>query len=296
MKKTIVADGLKFPEGPVLAPDGSILLVEIERGTITRISTDGAVSIVAELGGGPNGMAYGPDEALYICNNGGFLFGIINDINRTRPGVPEGYAGGWIERYDPATGDHRILYTHCGQHRLVGPNDIAFDQLGGFYFTDYGKTYSRHRPHGGLYYGLADGSRVVEVAYPLVTPNGVGVSPDGKTVYVAETETARLWAFDLDAPGVASTERSTPHGPHQGRILITLPGYQRFDSLAVDKQGNIHVATLISGCVNTISPDGEILETIETGDAMTTNVCLSPSEKEEWITLSGTGRLMHVER
>jgi gluconolactonase len=52
-------------------PDGSILLVEIKRGTVTRVATDGSVEVVAELGGGPNGLAIGPDGAAYVCNNGG---------------------------------------------------------------------------------------------------------------------------------------------------------------------------------------------------------------------------------
>lgn len=295
MKKTILAEGLQFPEGPVACADGSVLLVEIERGTITRVAAGGEVSVLAEPGGGPNGMASGPDGALYICNNGGFLFGVTDGVNRTRPGVPEGYAGGWIERLDPATLERRILYTHCGDHRLVGPNDIAFDAGGGFYFTDYGKNYARHRTHGGLYYARADGARIVEVAYHLISPNGVGLSPDGGTVYVAETETARLWAFDLEAPGLASRARSTRYAPHAGRIVAGLPGYQRFDSLAVDAAGDIHVATLVSGCITVIRPDGTVRDIIGTDDPMTTNLCFDLSGRGAYVTLSGTGRLLHLE-
>ena len=68
----VVATGLRFPEGPVPMPDGSVLLVEIARGTLTRVAPDGELSVVAELGGGPNGLAIGPDGAAYVCNNGGF--------------------------------------------------------------------------------------------------------------------------------------------------------------------------------------------------------------------------------
>jgi gluconolactonase len=185
-QKTLAAN-LQFPEGPVVDKDGSIILVEIERRTITRVK-DGTTSILATLDGGPNGLAWGPDGNLYLCNNGGFLFTKAADGgNRVKPGTPEGYAGGWIERIDPKTGERRRLYSRCGEHNLVGPNDLVFDAQGGFYFTDYGKFYPRHRVNGGLYYALADGSKIVEVAYPLITPNGVGLSPDGKTVYVAET-------------------------------------------------------------------------------------------------------------
>lgn len=288
---TILAEGLQFPEGPVACPDGSVLLVEIQRKTVTRVSADGAVSIVAQLDGGPNGAALGPDGALYICNNGGFLFRETGGINRTTPGVPEGYAGGWIERLDLATGARRILYTQCGDHRLVGPNDIVFDRQGGFYFTDYGKMYPRHRMNGGLYYAQADGSRIVEVAYPMVLPNGVGLAPDESAVYVAETDSGRIWAFDLTEPGVAP--RRSDDSPHGGRLICGLPGYQRLDSLALDVDGNIHVATLNAACVSVISPDGAVLEQIPTGDPITTNVCFGgPDRRTAYVTLSGWGRLV----
>ena len=67
-----LATGLQFPEGPIAMDDGSVLLVEIARGTLTRVRADGLVQVVADLGGGPNGAAIGPDGAVYVCNNGGF--------------------------------------------------------------------------------------------------------------------------------------------------------------------------------------------------------------------------------
>ena len=66
------AEGLEFPEGPVAFADGSVLLVEIFAGTLARVSSDGAKTIVARPGGGPNGAAIGPDGRCYVCNNGGF--------------------------------------------------------------------------------------------------------------------------------------------------------------------------------------------------------------------------------
>lgn len=290
----VVATNLQFPEGPVAQADGSVLLVEIERRTISRVSPEGAVSLVAELDGGPNGLAVGPDGALYVANNGGFLFQTMAGFNRTKPGTPEGYAGGWIERVDITTGERRILYDRCGDHPLVGPNDIVFDAHGGFYFTDFGKMYPRMRMNGGLYYALADGSRIVEVAYPMVSPNGVGLSPDGSVVYVAETETGRLWGFDLTSPGVAKCHPFP--SPHGGRLVCGLPGYQRFDSLALEANGNICVATLAAGCITVISPEGDVLRQIPTGDPVTTNICFGGKDlKTAYITLSGTGQLVRLD-
>jgi len=65
-----VASDLSFPEGPVALPDGSVVLVEMMKRCITRIMPDATKQVVAEIAGGPNGLAIGPDGALYLCNNG----------------------------------------------------------------------------------------------------------------------------------------------------------------------------------------------------------------------------------
>ena len=286
----VLARGLRFPEGPVAMPDGAVVLVEIARGTLTRIAPDGAASVLARPGGGPNGLAIGPDGAFYLCNNGGFLWddapGLLRPV-----GTPGDYSGGRIERVDPATGAVSLLYESCNGHKLRGPNDIVFDAHGGFYFTDLGKTRPRDRDHGGVYYARADGSRIVEIAHPVLTPNGIGLSPDGRTLYVAETETARLWAFDIAEPGVVD-KRPFP-SPHGGRLVCGLPGYQRFDSLAVDELGNICVATLISGQITSIRPDGTVLRQVPMPDPYTTNICFGgPDLHTAYITLSGSGQLV----
>ncbi len=286
----LLASGLRFPEGPVAMADGSVLLVEIARGTVTRVAPDGAVSVVAELGGGPNGLALGPDGALYVCNNGGFAWhekpGLLRPV-----GTPADYAGGRIERLDLRTGAWRVLYDSCGGHRLCGPNDIVFDRAGGFYFTDLGKSRARDRDHGGVYYALPDGSRIAELAHPVLTPNGIGLSPDERTLYVAETEAGRLWAFDIASPGVLG--KSGFPSPNGGRLLYNQAGYQRYDSLAVDAAGNVCVATLMTGHITVVSPDGRLVRQVKTPDLYTTNICFGgPGGRTAFITLSGIGQLV----
>lgn len=288
----VMATGLRFPEGPVWLADGSVALVEIARGTVTVVAPDGTTRVLATPGGGPNGMAVGPDGAFYVCNNGGFTWSEEGGV--LRPGFqPPDYETGRIERVDALTGAVTRLYDRCGEHALRGPNDIVFDRHGGFYFTDLGKTRARDRDWGGVYYAKADGSSIVEVAYRLLTPNGIGLSPDGRTVYVAETESARLWAFDLEAPGVAKKHALAPHG---GRFVCGLGGFQRFDSLKVDAAGNICVATLVSGAVTVIAPDGRVVRVVRFSDPMTTNICFGGQGLDRaYVTLSGVGHLVELD-
>src|SRR5215468_7950483 len=98
-----ITTGLQFPEGPIAMPDGSVLVVEIKRGTLSRVAPDGTITVVATCGGGPNGAAIGPDGACYIANNGGFEWHELGGL--TLPGnQPHGYIGGRIQRVDLATG------------------------------------------------------------------------------------------------------------------------------------------------------------------------------------------------
>jgi gluconolactonase len=290
-----IADGLIFPEGPVAMPDGSVVLVEIGRGCLTRVWPDGGKVIVATPGGGPNGLAIGPDGKAYVCNNGGFEF--VTTEHGTRP-VREAwdYSGGRIERIDLESGAVEVLYRGTHQVQLRGPNDIVFDAHGGFYFTDLGKLRHRDMDRGAVFYGKADGSLLVEVAFPLVTPNGIGLSPDGDTLYVAETEAARLWALRILEPGLLDKEPWP--SPHGGRMLVASPGghFQRFDSLAVEANGNICVATLAHGGITVIAPDGGLAEHVPMPDLHTTNICFGgPDLRTAHITLSGSGRLVALD-
>jgi gluconolactonase len=293
MELRTLAGGLEFPEGPVAMADGSVMLVEIAAGALTRVAADGAKTVVARPGGGPNGAAIGPDGKCYVVNNGGFSWHREN--GRIRPLMQAAdYSGGRIERVDLQTGAVEVLYRACGDVPLKGPNDIVFDTEGGFYFTDLGKVRARDMDRGAVYYAKADGSSITEVAYPMVTPNGIGLSPDGKTLYVAETEAARLWAFPIEAPGVVRKEPWP--SPHGGRLVAGMGGYQRFDSLAVQEDGRICVATLVNGGITVISPDGRHVEHHPMPDPMTTNICFGgPDRRTAYITLSWTGRLVAVD-
>jgi gluconolactonase len=284
---TILATGFGFPEGPIVCPDGSVILTEIRNQQLSKVTPDGTTSVFSRCGGGPNGLASGPDGALYLCNNGGSRY--VEGYSMGIAPHPD-YKFGYVQRIDPKTGEFKTLYHEVDGHTLSAPNDLVFDKQGGFYFTDLGKRYERHRDHGGLYYALPDGSKVVEIAYPILSPNGCGLSPDEKTIYVADTEGARLWAFDIEAPGVL--RKPPPHVHHSGRVVAGLPGNARFDSLAVLANGNIAVATLNTGYITEISPAGEIVRAVKMPDSYPTNICFGgPDMRTAYITLSDSGRL-----
>jgi len=166
----------------------------------------------------------------------------------------------------------------------------VFDRTGGFWFTDIGKSFTRHRDHSGLFYARPDGSHLHRAVYPAVSFNGVGLSPDESVVYCNDTETQKLWAFDIVEPG-----KLAPFSfGRRGRVVCTLPGHQLLDSLAVEANGNVCAATLFNGGITVFAPDGAF-EHVALPDPMTTNICFGGADmRDAYITLSGTGKLIKV--
>jgi gluconolactonase len=236
----------------------------------------------------------GPGGKIYVTNNGGLKF--VERPGRLFPVLQaDDYAGGSIQIVDPETGKFETLYDRCDGQRLRGPNDLVFDRAGGFWFTDLGKTRERDGDRGVVYYARADGSSIKEAIFPLERPNGIGLSPDERTLYVVETPTARCWAFRLSAPGQIDSANG-PYRGEKGTVVTGLGGYQMFDSLAVDGEGHICVATLITGAVSDIWPDGSRVDQYVLPDMMVTNVCFGGRDlKTAYATLSMGGTLVSFE-
>lgn len=291
----VIATGLDFPEGPVALADGTVLVVEIPRGTLSRVGLDGTQDVVAHLGGGPNGAAIGPDGAVWVCNTGGCLeWETRNGLTIAR-GVSPTWAGGYIQRVDLRSGDAEVVYRASSGRPLQAPNDLVFDGLGGFWFTDHGARNSnggRGTGPTGLHYALADGSSCVEAVSPLDAPNGIGLSSDGETLYATETYAGRLWRWRLAGAGQVEGAVSTDHG---GTLVAELPGRQLLDSLAVDGEDWVCVGTLVKGGVTVFAPDGRVVDHLPLPDPLVTNICFGGSDRRDaFVTLSGTGRLVRV--
>ena len=287
MQIELVAEGLQFPEGPIAMADGSVVLVEIQRQTLTRVRPDGSQEIIAHVGGGPNGAAVGPDGAVYITNNGGFQWNVADGLTLPH-GQPDDYVTGSIQRVDLKTGAVSTVYDACDGRALRGPNDIVFDAAGGFWFTDLGKSDGDRMHMGHLLYAKPDGSMIKRVREGMLTPNGVGLSPDQKMVWVCETHTSRVWGFEITGEGQIAQPPSmwTP-----GTVLGPLPGYQMLDSMAVEASGKVCCATLVNGGITAFDPAGGS-EHFAFPDPLITNICFGGADMQDaWITASGTGKL-----
>lgn len=287
---TEVASGLFFPEGPVWMPDGTIYVTELGGACVTRVDPSGAVTRLSDNGGSPNGLAVGSDGALWCANSGGWDFHEVMGLRIPVTELPAHHSGGRLERIDPATGAVDVVCESVGGNSLIGPNDLVVDAQGGIWFTDHGRNAGRVHHNGGVYYRAGDAT-VTEVVYPLEAPNGIGLSPDGSRLYVAETNTGRVYSWNVTGPG--TLEFANPLGGSGGMLLHGFGGGQLLDSLAVDADGNVVVATLITGALSVIAPDGTLLEQWMTGDPLTTNVCFGGDGlRTAYATLSGTGRLV----
>ncbi|MCC6383277.1 MAG: SMP-30/gluconolactonase/LRE family protein [Dehalococcoidia bacterium] len=287
----IITDGLAFPEGPLELPGGDILVTEIRAGVLTRVRPDGTKSHFATTGGGPNGAAIGPDGAIYVAQNGGFEWierAMPDGFTWYAPGdQPASYVGGQIQRVTSDGAEVRTLYRDCDGEPLKGPNDLVFDHEGNFYFTDHGKSRGRVRDRVGVFYASPDGRMIREIVYPMEAPNGIGLSPDERTLYVAETPTGRVWACELAGPGEVKSRR----------VLATLPGappanLALCDSMCVDSASNVLQATIVNGGITSIAPDGTTTH-YPTGDYITTNCCFGgPDLRTLYVTLSTKGQLV----
>ncbi len=168
-----------------------------------------------------------------------------------------------------------------------------FDADGGIWFTDHGVTDELGPTHPGVAYRSPDGT-VTPVVFDTHATNGIGLSPDGSRLYVAETHHGRLWAWTITAPGqVARDPAST--APHGGTLLYDAPEGDLFDSLGVDGDGWVCVATinLTGGGITAVAPDGSAVErTVLSDDPLITNICFGGDDlRTAFITSSGRGEL-----
>lgn len=259
MRVEEVANGLGWPEGPTVLPDGRIVLVESYRSQLTAIDRSGKASRFAYVAGAPNSCVLGSDGLLYVCQNGGTT-GPWRAQEMTTPSIQRVAEGGKAE----------FLLTEVAGIRLNGPNDLVFAADGRLIFTDPG-TYNPSSPDPSYIFAVApDGSAGVAVEFPEPTfPNGLAVEADGSIAW-AESYTGHV-------------RRRRPDGAIED--LGRLPGDNPIpDGMKVAADGRLYVTDIVAGGIHILRPDGTIDGFFACGRA-TTN-CVFEGETL-WVTNAG---------
>ena len=173
---------------------------------------------------------------------------------------------------------------------VLGLHQIAFMQA-----LDQTRPIGRCDPRTG---GKTDHlGRIIRQRFATFDIKGVMHDPHWRVARwdIVNKEQQRLFAFDIESPGVLG---APVHAFFPGRVLHKFSGYERLDSLAVDSEGNVVVATLGTGCVTAVSPEGVVRAVVPVPefDLMVTNVCFGgPDLRTAYITSSGLGRLYKTE-
>ena len=296
-----LASGLRFPEGSSADRDGSVLVPEIEGAAVVRVHPDGRRDTVADVGGGANGCAFGPDGSLYVCNDGGFLFTEVDGV-RIPVGAPPENVGGSVQRVDPLSGAVETVFTESGGERLGGLNDIVFDTGGHCYVVD--------TTGGKIHYADPVAGTIRVAASGLIMPNGAGLTPDGARLHVSETMTGRIRTWAVAGPGEL-VEQPDLH-QHGGAELPRWDGWDRlavddavrpylegvfWDGLAVDGAGNVCVADLPNSGICVIDPQGQVVGRFVTPvrDPYVTNLCFGGAAgNTAYVSSAGRGLLYEV--
>lgn len=256
----IIAEGLRFPEGPVWA-DAGLYFTEIAAGRVSRWTPERGVERIADTGGGPNGATLGADGALYVTQNGGW-------VRRPENRVPAA-----IQRV-ASDGNVSVLATGISGLKLDAPNDLAFGPDGRLYFTDpRGEPDPvANRLAGRLFaYDLLRGTGELLLETGPVYPNGVAFSVDG-VLYWSESFSRRVMRL----------------GANGAELVIELPERHNPDGFCFGADGRLYVASTYAHCVSVIE-DARIVERYLCGDGMVTNCCFGGTDL--YVTESRRGTL-----
>ncbi len=277
--REVFAEQQPAPEGPVVAPGGWILNVcsftqpehglKFRGGDITathlgapRKSHRVLNTSIQEVTGIPAALAFGPDKALYITDEG-------------RRSIVRVGADGMMSDF----------IREFGGGPLNGPNDLSFDYQGNLFFTDpYGS--SATQPTGRVFGYRWDSGELVPIAIGMRFPNGIVVRHS--RLYVAETFANTIWVWDLDGMRPTSDKTLFARCPDVEGGTLVGP-----DGMCFDRDGNLYVAHLGTGNVVIFDPHGQEVDRLDTGGVKTTNVCFGGESHDElFVTQENLGAVL----
>ena len=266
---TVLASNLVFPEGPTISKDGNTLFcVNVHAGFLTKVDLRTKTAtrewVTLPNNGKGNGSTLGPDGMLYIADVGAKS----------------------IDRVDPITG---AVSTYVNKDdtgaALHGPNDLVFDTHGGLYFTDPDGSWGN--PIGGVYYVTPKDHRVIKVAGGLMYPNGVVVSRDSKTLYIAMSVAKEVWAYSIPKGGFT--------GPTAGRLFAKVGVNGVPDGMRLGPDGFLYVAQMGDGVISKVDSAGHIVKQIvDPQGTDNTNFCFSKDKKSLFVTETKTNTLIQL--
>lgn len=226
----VLLDGLLFPEAPRWR-DGVLWLSEKRAGRVLGVGEQGHVVASFPVEGEPGGIGWSPDGAMLV----------VSMATRT------------VVRLDSK--GHAQLHADVSRLTTYRCNDMVVDHRGNAYVGDFGYDMGAGQPPapGVLVLVPHDGGAPRIVADDLGFPNGAVVTPDGSTLIIAESSTARLAAFDIEADGSLS-----------GRRVWADLGSIVPDGICLDASGAVWVADPLGNQVVRVGEGNVILERIPT--------------------------------
>lgn len=271
----VLTSELRFPEGPSYLGDGAVLVAEMKGESVTRVDPDGTVTVVGDCGGAPNGSAAGAAGECYVANNGGL----------SAEGMGYWYAprqfDGCVQRVDLDGTVSTVSGPLPGAtpHR---PNDLCFGPDGTLYVTDSANWEDLRNINPGQLLAIgADGVLRQSVEIPGM-PNGVASTPDGRLL-VTQSLARKVLSWELEGGEL-----------RESTVFAKLPSGMP-DGLCVDAAGNVYVCGSIGNAVFVYGPDGELTDTIETGeDSQPTNCCIG-DDGTLYVTYGIAGQLVAME-
>jgi len=249
----IIAGGFQFPEGPAFARDGTLYLVNLEGGYISRVPPGGQPEVFHPTGGRPNGLAIHKDGSLYVADSG--LRAVL--------------------RVDPETKEQQAVAGAFRGRPFNGPNDLCFGPDGTLFFTD--PLHSSAENPIGKVYRLTPAGRLSVVLDGLAFPNGLCLSEDASILYLAETKRHRILRCRLDAAGRC----------REWDVYAQVEGGP--DGMALDLRGNLYVALYGRGAVGVIPPGGGSVTYLPVDGPRPTNVAFHGERL--YVTEAATGTL-----
>ena len=248
-----------FLEGPAFDREGSLYMVDLAFGRIFKVSKDKKFSVAAEYAGEPNGLAIHKDGRIFIADH---KLGIL--------------------ALDPQTGNVAPVVSRYHQQGFKGVNDLIFDLRGNLYFTDQGV--SDLADPSGCVYRCTVGGVLQQLASCLPSPNGLVLSKDESTLFVAVTRANAIWRLPFAPDGTVA----------RMGVQLQLSGGRGPDGMAMDESGGLAVAHPDMGAVWIFSHRGEPLYRVQScASDVVTNVCFGGAGRRTlFITDSGSGSIL----